>query len=78
MIFTVAQVQSPTEVTFDPESGQLSILYKNGHRASAGRQLQVRFEQQALRELVSEIRRLEALSDRPLDRIFIDLKSDMT
>lgn len=78
MIFTVAQVQSPSEVMLDPDCAELSILYRNTHRASAGRQMQVRFDRHALRELVSEIRRLEALSDRPLDRVFSDPESDMT
>ncbi|SDB50697.1 hypothetical protein SAMN03159382_00534 [Pseudomonas sp. NFACC23-1] len=78
MIFTVAQVQSPSEVIFDPDCAELSILFSNAHRASAGRQMLVRFDRQALRELVSEIRRLEALSNRPLDRLFSDLESGMT
>ncbi|MCY1309257.1 hypothetical protein D9M68_732200 [compost metagenome] len=70
MIFTVAQVTSPARVAFDPQAQELSVQFKNPHRASGGRTLQVRFAKEALKELIQEIRQLEADPSRPLDRLF--------
>ncbi|KQK61063.1 hypothetical protein AOX61_10275 [Pseudomonas aeruginosa] len=72
MIFTVAQVLSPTQTAFDPESQELTVQYHNPHRASGGRTLQVRFPKAALKELLLEIRRLEAAPEKPLERLFAD------
>ncbi|MBA1200420.1 hypothetical protein G7009_01205 [Pseudomonas capeferrum] len=70
MLFTVAQVLSPTQVAYDPETQELNVQYHNPHRASGGRTLQVRFPKDALRELLLEIRRLEAAPGKPLERLF--------
>ena len=72
MIFTVAQVRSPSQVAFDPDAQELTVQFHNPHRASAGRTLQVRFPPTALKELLLEIRRLEAAPDKPLERLFSD------
>lgn len=72
MIVTVARIQSLTEVTFDSQAARLSIVYTLAHRAAGGRQLRVCVEGQALRELVSEIRRLDALGDGALDGVAVE------
>ncbi|WP_155945672.1 hypothetical protein [Metapseudomonas resinovorans] len=46
------------------------MQFKNPHRASGGRTLQVRFAKEALKELIQEIRQLEVDPSKPLDRLF--------
>ncbi|MGP6112164.1 hypothetical protein [Pseudomonas aeruginosa] len=72
MIFTVAQILSPTQVVYDEQAQELNVQYHNPHRASGGRTLQVRFPPAALKELLLEIRRLESVPGKPLDRLFED------
>lgn len=72
MIFTVAQVLSPTQVVYDEQAQELNVQYHNPHRASGGRTLQVRFPAAALKELLLEIRRLESAPGKPLERLFED------
>jgi hypothetical protein len=72
MIFTVAQVLRPTQIAYDPDAQELHVQFCNPHRANTGRTLQVRFATPALKELLLEIRRLEAAPDKPLERLFAD------
>jgi len=70
MIFTVAQVLGPTKITYNEQAQELNVQYHNPHRASGGRTLQVCFPKAALKELLQEIRRLEADPEKPLEYLF--------
>ena len=59
MLFTVAHIHGPIQVTYDPINQELRVIYQNPHRAAQGRQLQVLFDESALKVLVDEIRCLE-------------------
>lgn len=72
MIFTVAHVQSPMRVAFDAEAQALSVQYRNPHRASGGRLLQVQFSKAALQELLRALRDLEQRAGRPLEQLLQD------
>lgn len=75
MKFTVAHIQSLSEITCDPVQCRLDLVYTVAHRAAAGREMQVRIDGDALRALVTEIRRLEAEPQRPLDMLFAGARS---
>lgn len=69
MIFNVALIQSPTTIIYDEQTQELSVQYHNPHRASGGRTLQVRFTKAALKELLQEIRHLQAAPGNQLERL---------
>lgn len=69
MIYTVARILGPIEFSFDHTTAELGIRYQKPHRATAGKVFEVVLEAAALRELLHEIRRLEALPDSPLGKL---------
>ncbi len=67
MIFTVARIQGETLIEFDRLAQALSVKYRNPHRASRGKLLEVRFERDALVGLVRELNRLEIVEEQLVD-----------
>lgn len=67
MIFTVARIQGETLIEFDRLAQALSVKYRNPHRASGGKLLEVRFERYALVALVREMHRLEIVEGNLVD-----------
>ncbi|MCY1191553.1 hypothetical protein D9M71_506250 [compost metagenome] len=64
MIFTVANVESISEIVFNENTDEMLIIYSNPHPGNQRRNLQVRFGADAFKELIQAVRSMP-LNDLP-------------